>query len=196
MEQYEMPPTQQLPATHLFNKLNGLYLFTVLLSREKYGPVNEELFIARWADYDIMNDVVDGQLIIHEDGTVEDAWRIVHKDEMEVVYYERNLNQQAEEKITKKYPIALQISILGKSVETLAAKAGVELEELSEMLSYIKLCLDTNKAQKEFYRGNPDVKYVADEEFAEDQAQRMAGGIHEWIGPRPVTGGRVFGTDS
>lgn len=185
----------RVPATILFNKHNGELLFVVKGSREEYGEVDEESFIARWADYDFMRDKVIGELLIDEDGNVTDNWSVVDQDDAPAMVLEKNLNRMAEQKITKKYPIAEQISIVARVVAKIADKVGVEAEDLEEMLSYMQLCFETNAAQKEFYRGNPDVEYISDEEAAERNTRKLAGGIHEKLGARPVTDGRVFGSD-
>lgn len=183
------------PHAHMFNKLNGMHLYSIFLN----GPLNhytdDKMFYTRTADFDPVTDVVVGGLDIADNGVVTDNFKIVPITEMPDRVYERSLNLAAEEKITKKYPVADQLSIVARTLEKIAKATGVDVEELSEMLSYIDLCLTTNKAQKEFYRENSDIEYVSDEKAASDFAASMEGGIHEHLGARLITGGRIFGSD-
>lgn len=188
----EYIPDPRVPTTHFFNKLNGMHLWSVMNNTTGPHPHDPELFVTRQAPFNHSRDRLVGGLIVGENGTYTDAFKIIDQSEDTPVYYESNLNQQAESKITKKYPIVAQINVLSRVIKTIADKVGVEVEELDEMLSYIQLCLDTNAAQKEFYRGNADVSYVSDEDASDELARKMEGGVHEWIGPRDVTGGRVF----
>lgn len=185
--------------TLIFNKHNGQFLWLVAESRETYGALNEELFIYRWVELDFNLDAVEGQLKINSNGTVEDAFKIVAKADQVPNIFERNLNKTAETKITKEYPVVKQLNILSKLVRRMAEKVEMseeDMEELNEMESYIALCIKTNQNSKAFYRENPDVNYYTDEQLAERTNEQLAGGVHEYIGPRPVTGGRIFGTDS
>lgn len=188
----EYIPNPRVPTTHFFNKLNGMHLWSVMNNASGPHPHDPELFVTRQADFDHSRDRLVGGLIVGANGTYTDNFTIIDQDEEPPTYNEANLNQQAEEKITKKYPIVDQINVLARAIKQIGDKVDVELEELDEMLSYIKLCLDTNAAQKEFYRGNPDIRYVSDEDASDKLASQLEGGIHEWIGARDVTGGRVF----
>lgn len=183
----------KLPMLVIFNRVNGEHLWNV--SKTDYAPeYDQNLFIVREAEMSPVEDDVIGKIIVYDDGTLKDDWQVVKRSEQPEVITERNLNMTAEQKITKKYPIVDQINILSRAIKLLGDKTGVELEELDEMLSYIKLTTDINRTQKDFYREQSSVRYLSDEEIAEESSRKMEGGVHEWIGPRPVTGGRVFGT--
>lgn len=181
------------PHRIVFNRVNGEHLWCV--TKTDFDPeYDEELFIVREADMNPVKDEIVGGMIINADGTIEDNWQVVESASLPEMVMEKNLNAVAEQKITKKYPLVDQINILSKAIKLIGDKAGVELEDLDEMLSYIQLTLDTNKAQKAFYSDQPGIRYITDEQLAAEASRKMEGGIHEWIGPRPTTGGRVFGT--
>lgn len=186
---------ERTPCTLLFNALTGEHFTTVGLSREQYGEVDASKFIVRYEDVNIFNDEVTGNIIINSDGSYKDNYKILAPNKAPDKVYERALNRSAEQKITTKYPLAKQVSIIAEAVETLAEKAGVELGELSEMLSYIKLCLRTNQIRKGIYRDNPDVVYITDEDCDNLEARRLAGGVAEEIGARTPAIGRIFGSD-
>lgn len=183
------------PAVALFNKQNGIYISVSNYLPEDMDKIDTDLYIAREVMFDFTNDTIEGDIIINKDGTTTDDFKVVDKSEVRPVIYETQLNSRAEYKITKRYPVIEQINILSRSLQLIAEKTGTALPELEELTDYIKLCLDTNKAQKEFYRGSPDVTYITEEEHTERESARFEGGLHEIIGPRVITGGSVFKTD-
>jgi len=190
------PSAGRIDAVLLFNKLNGLYITANSIGPEDHDKIDTTHFVYRAVKFDFVNDTVEGNLILNADGTFTDNFKVVDKSEQATVVYEQQLNAAAEYKITKKYPVIEQVNVLSRALQLLAEKAKVDLPELEEMTDYIKLCLDTNKSQKEFYSGNPDVTYITDEERTETNTRRFEGGLHEALGPRTLTGGSVFKTGS
>lgn len=186
----------RVDAVLMFNKLNGMYISAINLAPEEYCNIDTTMYTYRIAKFDFINDVVEGQLTLQEDGTFSDDFKVIDKSEQKQVVNELQLNTAAEYKITKRYPVIEQVNVLSRAISKLAEQLGVELTELDEMNDYIKLCLDVNAAQKEFYRESPDVIYVTDEERIESESRRFEGGLHEAVGPRTLTGGTIFKTGS
>lgn len=188
----------KIDATALFNRLNGVYygVSSIPFTDPQH---DDNLFIARSVQFDFSDDVIEGGITINKDGTQVDNFRVISKSEQKNIVTERNLNMQAEQKITKRYPLVTQLNLLVKAVNRLGAEhdllATDEFTALSEMVSYINQCIQTNQAKKEFYSTNPDVEYYSDERAYEEASARMEGGVHEALGARPVTGGSVFGSD-
>lgn len=185
-------------ATALFNRLNGLFVSVSSVPLEQ-SQHDTSLYEARAVEFSFLNDYIEGQLIVNDNGTYTDAFEVKDKTEQKEQVFERMLNMQAEQKITKKYPLVTQLNLLVAAVNRLAKEHGLEsteeFVELAEMVSYIDQVIETNQAKKEFYANNPDVEYYSDERVAEEESARMEGGIHEALGPRAVTGGSVFGSD-
>lgn len=175
----------RVPCSLFFNKLNGMFLHaSTLVDINEIN--NQEYVTVIEADFDLMNDIVVGN---YPDYTIQD------RSEAKQTFYEGQADAAMSTKITKQYPVVEQVNILGRAIVALAAKAGVELDELTEMLEYIKLCKSINASTKEFYSGSPDFIYISNAELAETEAARTEGGLHELYGPRSITGGRVFNTD-
>lgn len=192
----QVPTSGRTDAVLLFNKLNGLFITASSIGPEDHDKIDTTHYTYRAVQFDFVNDTVEGNLTLNADGTFTDNFKVVDKSEQATVVYEQQLNAAAEYKITKKYPVIEQINVLSRALQILAGKAKVELPELDEMTDYIKLCLDTNKSQKEFYSGNPDVTYITDEERLDTHTRRFEGGLHEALGTRTLTGGSVFKTGS
>lgn len=188
----------RVTATALFNRLNGLFITVLAMSIED-SQYDKTLYEGREVEFDFNRDVLVGGLTVNDDGTFTDNFEVVAADSQQEVIYERMLNLQAEQKITKQYPIVDQVNILTKAIQRLGKELDLndtdEFKALSEMTSYVAQVIQANKARKVFYSENPDVKYVTDEEYAAQQAARLDGGIHEAIGARGITGGRIFGTE-
>lgn len=188
----------RVSATALFNKINGMHVTVVGIPLDQC-QYDKALYEARSVLINFADDVVIGGLTVNKDGTYTDSFEVIKQKDQKEQVFELMLNLQAEQKITKEYPLVNQINILIKAVQRLGDEAGLqktpEFEELSEMVSYIDLCISTNQSKKEFYRDNPDVEYITDEQVAAETAARMEGGIHESLGPRPITGGSIFGTE-
>lgn len=166
-----------------FNKVNGIYLHAANWV-EKDTMTGLEYYTLVDTMFDLFNDEVVGT---YPDYTIR------KRGEGPQPYYEAQADALMATKITKKYPIAEQVNVLGRAIFELAEKHKLELPELTEMLDYIKLCKEVNASTKEFYRESPDFIYISNEQSAENEAARYEGGLHEHLGARAVTGGRVFG---
>ncbi|WDS62254.1 hypothetical protein [Pseudomonas phage D6] len=165
-----------------FNKVNGVFLFA-LANTKIEDLTNPGHFVFVTDQMSLTEDVVQG--------TYPD-YKIVAKSDLPQVIYEMELDQMMATKITERYPIAEQVNILGRAVQTLAKEHGIELDELEELLDYIQLARNTNREHKESYANDPAYQYISNAELAEQELQRYEGGVHEALGPRQVTGGRVF----
>lgn len=182
----EMAGGKRVPCSLFFNKLNGMFLHaSSLVNLEEIS--NQEYVTIVTADFDLINDKVVG---CYPD------YKVMDRLEGPQTFYEAQADAAMSTKITKKYPVVEQVNVLGRAIAALAAATGTEMTELTEMLEYIKLCKDINANTKEFYSESPDFIYVSNAELAETDAARTEGGLHELYGPRTITGGRVFSTDS
>jgi hypothetical protein len=144
----------------------------------------QELYIYEEGQFDLLEDEVEG--------TYPD-YVIKNKLEGPQKVYEAQLDTQVAYKITKAYPVAEQVNIVGRAVQLLAKEHGIELPELAELLDFIAEVKQLNKVQKEHYIESPDYIYITNAESEEAAARRYAGGVHESLGPRTIEGGRVFG---
>ncbi|MNB83831.1 hypothetical protein D3C75_306730 [compost metagenome] len=173
---------QRIRALLMFNKANGEFISAIswndpsTLSGHEYITFVED-------QYDMMNDVVKG--------TYPD-YKVVNKNEGPQPYYESQADAVMSAKITKMYPVVEQVNVLGRAILLLEEKTGCKLDELTEMLEYIKLCKEVNATTKEFYRESPDFIYISNDELAAQENARYEGGLHEAFGPKEITGGRVF----
>jgi hypothetical protein len=187
----------KLPVTILFNKQNGMYITYVVVPLAM-SQHDDTLYEAREAMFDHALDVIQGQLTKLPSGLWQEDWKVILRSELPEEVYEHALNLQAEQKITKRYPIVDQINLVVAALQRLAKEHDLndhpEFQALAEMTSYTAQVLETNAAKKEFYRDHPDVIYISDEQREAETSARMEGGIHEALGPRDVTGGSVFGT--
>lgn len=188
----------RISATALFNKQNGVFITPVGIPFEE-SQYDKALYEGRSILFNFAEDVLIGGLIKNDDGTWSDAYTVIKRSEQKEQIFEKMLNLQAEEKITKIYPLVNQINLLVKAIQRLGTEHDLlehpEFTALSEMVSYIDQCIATNKAKKEFYSESPDVDYITDEQLEIEASARMEGGIHEALGPRGITGGSIFGTD-
>lgn len=178
-------------AVLIFNRLNGMYLGAASLDIS-LCDIDHPHCIYVEDEMDIVNDVVEGGLKIHGDGSWTKDYEVLRPHERKVVIYESELDNQMAYKITKRFTVVEQVNILSRAILKLAAEHGIELDELNEMLDYITLVKETSKNQKEFYANHPDYEYSTNEQTVELEASRFEGGLHEAIGPRTITGGRVF----
>lgn len=167
-----------------FNKANGIWLNAMSWSDPTtLGGQEFTTFVE--AEFDLWNDKVLG--------TYPD-YQIVNSADAPKEVFESQLDTMLSAKITEKYPLAEQVNILGRSINTLAAEHGIDMPELAELLSYISLCKQNNRISKEFYSGSPDYVYISNEQKADDESARYEGGLHEALGARIISGGRVFAT--
>lgn len=187
----------RVPATALFNRLNGEFV-TVTSVPISESQHNKEYFIAREVMYyfGVNGDAIEGNIIIDKHGKVTDNFKVVPFKEQRSLVTEAQMNSMASEKITSRYPLTKQFNILVECVTLLGEKHELnesnEFVALKEMVEYIKYCLHVNQTKKEHYRNDPDINYKSDEDIAIESSRRMEGGLHEELGPRTITGGRVF----
>lgn len=167
-----------------FNRANGKWLNAMNYSDPtKLGGQDYVIFVE--AEFDLFGDKVIGDY---------PDYQIVAKTEALQEITEAQLDNLMSAKITNRYPLAEQVNVLARSIKLLGEKAGVDLAELTELLSYIDLCKQSNKNAKEFYSESPDYIYRTNEQVAEDNAARYEGGLHEALGARVISGGRAFGS--
>ena len=185
------PEVNIVKAVLIFNRLNGMYLGAASLDIS-LCDIDHPHCIYVEDEMDVVNDVVEGGLKIHGDGSWTKDYKVLRPHERSAIVHESELDQQMAYKITKRFTVVEQINVLGRAILKLATKSNVELDELTEMLDYINLVKETSKNQKEFYANHPDYEYYTNEQTAELEASRFEGGLHEAIGPRVITGGRVF----
>lgn len=187
----------RIPATALFNKLNGELVSVSSLHIDE-SQHNPDYYIARPVMYNFATngDTIEGNLIINKDGSVKDNFKVVAYADRQPTIYESQMNAMAAQKITKKYPLTVQLNVMAACLNKLGEEHSLgdsdEFQALNEMLSYINQCVQINKTKKEFYANDPDTVYISDEALAESLSRKMEGGIHEEIGPRNVTGGSIW----
>ncbi len=115
---------------------------------------------------------------------------------------ESDVDKGAAEKVTKEYPVAKQVNIISNALLEVARalnlpeknEAGelTAIGKLGDMRTYIEEVLGDNERRKQFYRENPNIRYVSAEDEARTQAEVLEGGIHELLGARKIEGGTVF----
>jgi hypothetical protein len=174
---------ERIRALLMFNKVNGAFIAAINYNDPATLGGHDHIEYVE-DQFDMLNDKVVGK---YPDYIVQ------NKNEGPQPYYEQQADTAMATKITKKYPVVEQVNVVGRALTILAEKAGVELPELQEMLSYINLCKEVNASTKEFYRDSPDFIYISNEELADRENEKYEGGLHEALGPREINGGRVFG---
>ncbi|ABY63050.1 hypothetical protein ST201phi2-1p221 [Pseudomonas phage 201phi2-1] len=187
----------RVPATALFNRLNGELVSVVSVAIEE-AQYNESYYIARSVMYDFgaNGDKIEGKINISANGVVTDDFKVLAADEQTITIYESQMNALAAEKITSKFPLTKQINLLANAVNKLAAEHDLlkspEFEALNEMVEFINYCVQVNQTKKEHYANDPTVNYISDKAAADALSRRMEGGVHEEIGAKTITGGRVW----
>lgn len=190
-------PNPRVKATALFNRLNGEFITVTSIPLDE-SKHDERYYVAREVEYLFgpEGDTIIGKLKLDTAGNFIDDFKVVPFDEQPTVITEAQMNALAAEKITSRYPLAKQINVLATAIGKLGVKVGIEktdeFEALNEMMEYISYCLQVNKTKKEHYQNDPDVVYESDADTATRLSRSMEGGIHEVLGPRRITGGRVF----
>lgn len=178
-------PQGPQPAVAQFNKLTGA-LCAVLFN------VDPDTLDQTFFDYRVVDefDFATQQIV----GTIDD-FKVVEIQAMPGVIYESDLDMSAQQKITKVYPVINQLNNIGRVLDQLAEKVGLDTPEVSkmrEMFAYIEEIKADNDRYKEFYKASEDYEYKDYASVAQDDANRMEGGVHEAYGPRTVASGRVF----
>lgn len=187
----------RIPATALFNRLNGT-LVSVSSAPFEESQHNEDYYIARPVMYNFgeNGDKIEGNILISPNGVIKDNFKVLAADEQTPTIFEAQLNSLAAQKITKTYPLTKQLNLLVACVNLLGKEHDLleteEFDALNEMIDYINYCVQVNQTKKEHYANDPTVNYVSDESAAEALSKCMEGGVHEELGPRVVTGGRIW----
>lgn len=184
---------ERVKAVLIFNKLNGVFLSATTIGIE-LCDVNSNLCIYLEDMIDLQNDVVEGGLKIAEDGTWSKDYKILAEHETKQTVYESELDTQVAYKITKRYPVIEQVNILARAINKLAKEHGVEMEEMDELLDYIRLVKDTSKVHKKFYQESEHYDYISNRDEENLEVSKFEGGLHEATGPRTISGGRIFST--
>ncbi|QBJ02715.1 hypothetical protein MZD04_gp189 [Pseudomonas phage Psa21] len=174
--------TAEMTTVLAFNRVSGEFVFA--LANVKMADLSgADLMTYVETEFDSNTQTVVGTYPDYE---------IKLLSEMPEVIYEFTVDRAMATKITKVYPIAEQVNILGRAIKMLAEKAGIEIDELEEMLDYINTAREANREHKEAYKNDPAYEYISNDEIAAADERRYAGGLHEELGPRAIEGGRVF----
>lgn len=152
-----------------FNKLNKKFT-TVLGMVDDQSLLNHELYLYREIEIDLDNENVRGDY---------DNYTIYDVNETPVIT-EDALNNIARNRIIDKYPLEIQLSILGSVLETLADNAGVAAEDLKEMNDFIAEVRRANGIRKEYFRNNTQVEYKSTEDIDNEIAEKYEGAIQEF----------------
>ena len=157
------------PALAQFNKLNGKFT-TVLGLVEDQSLLNHDLYQYREIEIDFDNENVRGTYDSHE----------IYDINEKPLMTEDALNTLARNRITDKYPLEDQLSILGSAIERIADSAGIEVEELKEMNDFIVEVRRANGIRKEYFKNNSQVEYKSTEDIDSEIAEKYEGAIQEY----------------
>lgn len=175
-------PEGKTVAVAQFNKLTGA--LTMILHDIDPATLNQEYFVYRTIeDFDFEEDVIIGG---------PDDFEVVKRDSLPEVVYEHNVDALAKNKILKQYPAVAQVNVLSRAIMALSEQMGVDQPELKQMMAYINEVKLTNQTRKDFYKESPDFEFISYEDMEAENANRLEGGLHEAIGPRPATGQSFF----
>ena len=152
-----------------FNKLNKKFT-TVLGMVDDVSLLNNDLYLYREIEIDLENENVRGDYDNYE----------IYDINATPLMTEDALNTLARNRITDKYPLEDQLSILGSVIERLADNAGIEAEDLKEMNDFITEVRRANGIRKEYFRNNPQVEYKSTEDIAAEIAEKYEGAIQEY----------------
>ena len=152
-----------------FNKLNKKFT-TVLGMVDDQSLLNHDLYLYREIEIDIENENVRGDYDNYE----------IYNVNATPLMTEDALNTLARTRITDKYPLENQLSILGSAIERLADNAGIEADELKEMNDFIAEVRRANGIRKEYFRNNSQVEYKSTEDVAAEIAEKYEGAIQEY----------------
>lgn len=181
--------TERVKALGVFNKVSGApivimqYVDPTTLNNDDYSYVEVEASIT--------NDTIVGDI---------DNFEIVGRDEAPPIVYERAMNQQATDRVTKEYPLVAQINILRDVVTFLTESLEIEgkdehpaIQALKDMNDYIADVLEINTARKAYYAESDAVNYMSSEDEALEFERATEGAIREQLGYRTVgSGDRIF----
>ena len=152
-----------------FNKLNKKFT-TVLGMVDDVSLLNHDLYLYREIEIDLENENVRGDYDNYE----------IYDVNATPLMTEDALNTLARTRITDKYPLEDQLSILGSAIERLADNAGIEAEDLKEMNDFIAEVRRANGIRKEYFRNNSQVTYKSTEDIEAEIAEKYEGAIQEY----------------
>lgn len=157
------------PALAQFNKLNKKFT-TVLALIEDQSLLNHDLYLYREIEIDINNENVRGTYDSYE----------IYDVNATPLMTEDLLNTMARNRITEKYPLESQLSILGDVLEKVADANSIACEDLKEMNDFIEEVKRANGIRKEFYKSNPQFEYKSTEDIDAEIAEKYEGAIQEY----------------
>lgn len=152
-----------------FNKLNRKFT-TVLGMVDDVSLLNNDLYLYREIEIDLENENVRGDYDNYE----------IYDINATPLMTEDALNTLARTRITDKYPLEDQLSILGSTIERLADNAGIEAEDLKEMNDFIAEVRRANGIRKEYFRNNTQIEYKTTEDIEAEIAEKYEGAIQEY----------------
>ena len=152
-----------------FNKLNKKFT-TVLGMVDDVSLLNHDLYLYREIEIDLDNENVRGDYDNYE----------IYDVNATPLMTEDALNTLARTRITDKYPLEDQLSILGSAIERLVDNAGIEAEDLKEMNDFIAEVRRANGIRKEYFRNNSQVTYKSTEDIEAEIAEKYEGAIQEY----------------
>lgn len=180
VEQHKMPDGKSRCLAQ-FNKITG-ELVSVLTWVEP-ETLNNDYFVYDEVMFDFSNDEIIGTYGSHQ---------VVDKKVLPEVITEEQLDIMARDKITKEYKVVRQVNILGRAILKLSEAAGIEQDELQEMLDYIQEVKKANAIRKEYYKESPLFTYKSYQDLEDENMRRLEGGLHEAYGPRASDRPGVF----
>jgi hypothetical protein len=166
-------PDTSAPAWAQFNKITGV--FTGIYQKVPLETLNQEYFDYVEIEIDSIRQHVVG---------TKDNFEIVDRAEEAQVIHEIAMNNQAQGKIDKKYPIYKRLDIIDRVLSLLCEKLDVNDSEFFEMQDYIKEVQHTNELIKEAIANDPAYNYVSIQQQLEKMDAQIEGGLHEYFGPR------------
>lgn len=153
-----------------FNKLNKGFI-TALSGTTDKSLLNHDFYLYVDILFDESKETVVGTY---------DNFQIVRTDSLPRQVHEDELNTVARTKIVEKYPLELQLSIIGQLLETLADTANVDSTDLKDMNDYIAEVKRVNKLRKEFFAANTEYQYLSTGDREAIFAKQMEGGIAQF----------------
>ena len=157
------------PALAQFNKLNNKFT-TVLGMVPDQSLLNHDLYLYREIEIDFDNENVRGTYDSYE----------IYDINATPLMTEDALNTLARNRITEKYPLESQLSILGDVLEKVADANSIACEDLKEMNDFIAEVRRVNGIRKEFYKSNPQFEYKSTEDIDAEIAEKYEGAIQEY----------------